>query len=77
MQQHDHDHRQGREQPPGRVEAQVPGGRVHEHHAPPTGGQPERHAGAHEGHSTAEFARRFWVSLVLTLPVLFYSDLLQ
>jgi len=32
---------------------------------------------AHAGHSEAAFARVFWVSLILTIPVLLYSDLLQ
>lgn len=29
----------------------------------------------HAGHSTAMFLRKFWVSLVLTIPVLLYSEL--
>src|SRR3989338_6285663 len=29
----------------------------------------------HEGHSTLQFKRKFWVSLILTLPVLLYSEL--
>ena len=37
----------------------------------------EQHEGfnKHEGHSLAQFARKFWVSLILTVPVLWYSDL--
>lgn len=31
----------------------------------------------HEGHSTQMFLRKFWVSLVLTVPVLAYSDFFQ
>jgi len=31
----------------------------------------------HEGHSTQMFLRKFWVSLVLTLPVLAYSEFFQ
>ncbi len=31
----------------------------------------------HEGHSLAMFARKFWVSLVLTIPVVLYSELPQ
>lgn len=29
----------------------------------------------HAGHSTQMFARKFWVSLILTIPVVFYSEL--
>ncbi|MEM8531162.1 MAG: heavy metal translocating P-type ATPase [Chloroflexota bacterium] len=35
------------------------------------------HHGGHAGHSEAMFARPFWVSLVLTIPVLVYAPLLQ
>lgn len=31
----------------------------------------------HEGHSLAMFARKFWVSLLLTIPVVLYSDILD
>jgi Cu2+-exporting ATPase len=43
----------------------------HEHH----GGHGEH--GGHAGHSEAMFARPFWVSLVLTIPILVYAPLLQ
>ena len=33
--------------------------------------------GAHTGHGEAMFARPFWVSLVLTIPVLVYAELFQ
>jgi len=33
--------------------------------------------GKHEGHSTNIFAKKFWVSLVLTLPIVLYSPLPQ
>src|SRR4051794_6495799 len=33
--------------------------------------------GGHAGHSEAMFARPFWVSLILTIPVLVYSELFQ
>jgi Cu2+-exporting ATPase len=35
------------------------------------------HRGGHEAHSTADFRRRFWVSLVLTVPVLALSPHIQ
>ncbi len=49
----------------------------HEGHPADAGhGRHEDHAatgGRHEGHSTADFARRFWVSLALTVPILLMS----
>lgn len=35
------------------------------------------HGGGHEGHSEEMFRRPFWISLLLTLPVLVYSELIQ
>jgi P-type Cu2+ transporter len=74
-----HDHSQHDNAVPSRrpVQAPVPGGHMHEHHPPPTSGKPERHAGVHEGHHTEDFQRRFWVALVLTIPVVFYAELPQ
>lgn len=31
----------------------------------------------HEGHSVESFAKKFWISLILTVPVIFYSDILE
>jgi len=31
----------------------------------------------HAGHSTAMFLRKFWVSLILTIPVVLYADILK
>jgi len=33
--------------------------------------------GKHAGHSTAMFLRKFWVSLILTVPVLLYADVVE
>jgi P-type Cu2+ transporter len=38
---------------------------------------PHRGYGRHEGHSVEDFKRRFWTSLVLTLPVVVLSPMLQ
>ncbi|MCC6179264.1 MAG: heavy metal translocating P-type ATPase, partial [Chloroflexi bacterium] len=35
------------------------------------------HGDKHEGHSEAMFARLFWVALVLSIPVILYSELIQ
>ena len=57
----------------------------HQHHdAGPTGGAddqhaPQAHAGhdRHEGHSVAMFRDRFWLSLLLTIPVVLWSHEVQ
>jgi Cu2+-exporting ATPase len=54
---------------------------LHEHtahgsHVQTDKGKPS-HRGGHEAHSTADFRRRFWVSLVLTVPVLALSPHIQ
>src|SRR3989344_1624762 len=33
--------------------------------------------GKHAGHSTAMFLRKFWVSLIFTIPVVLYADVLK
>ena len=46
----------------------------HQHHAGHSGkGGHDQHA----GHSVAMFRDRFWLSLVLTLPVVFFSEMIQ
>lgn len=54
------------------------GGHRHEHHAEPTG-QMMDHGGhdKHAGHSPEMFRNRFFVSLVLTLPILYFEHLFQ
>jgi P-type Cu2+ transporter len=52
-------------------EGQVPSAHEHEGHS-------EHHQHhAHHAHMVADFRRRFWVSLVLTLPILVLSPMLQ
>lgn len=55
------------------MEAHAQAGRA-PHAAPAHSGHP---AGRHEGHSVADFRRRFFVSLVFTVPVLVLSPELQ
>ena len=59
----------------------------HQQHAPPGGGvaqeapaaHPIDHAAhdEHAGHSVAMFRDRFWICLVLSFPVLFWSEMVQ
>ncbi len=54
----------------------VPGGKLK---APPVGraGKSENENNQYSGHSTQMFLRKFWISLILTIPVLLYSDLAE
>ncbi len=54
----------------------------HDSHDAPGGGHGEKHGHGgghdkHEGHSVAMFRDRFWLSLALTVPVLFFSETIQ
>lgn len=55
----------------------MPGGHITGHHPPPTHGKEVRRASTHEGHDVGQFQRKFWICLVLTIPVLVYADLIQ
>ncbi len=56
----------------------------HEGHAPPAEGPPGGHAhGEHGGHAShhehmiQDFRKRFWISLVVTIPILLLSPMIQ
>jgi Cu2+-exporting ATPase len=52
----------------------------HKEHAPSshhTAHQDHAGHGGHAGHSEAMFQRPFWISLILTIPILVYAELLQ
>ncbi len=46
----------------------------HEHHQHDHSGHESSGHDKHAGHSTAMFFRKFWVSLIFTIPVVLYSD---
>jgi Cu2+-exporting ATPase len=48
----------------------------HSHHEQQHPGQHQEHD-KHAGHSVAMFKDKFWVSLLLTIPVLVYSEMIQ
>lgn len=52
---------------------------MHEHHGhtPAAVGPQPRGADRHAGHHVGDFKRKFWVCLVLTLPVLFWTEHIQ
>ncbi|OJV17284.1 MAG: copper-translocating P-type ATPase [Dyadobacter sp. 50-39] len=52
-------------------------GSSHEHHAPTA--QADEHSGhdKHAGHHTEDFLRRFWICLVITVPILLLSHMIQ
>ncbi len=81
--QHEHRHHasHGKGGPPRAAHPSESHGEMHSHAA--HGGHPghEEH-GEHEGHAShahhvAEFRRRFWVSLALTIPILLLSPAIQ
>ncbi|MDP3900603.1 MAG: copper-translocating P-type ATPase [bacterium] len=37
----------------------------------------DKSAGKHAGHSTVMFFRKFWISLILTIPVVLYADITE
>ena len=54
----------------------------HEHGTHPVGsGSPQQHdamhQGSHHAHMVADFRRRFWVSLILSVPILLLAPLIQ
>ena len=72
---HDHAHGQaGGPRPPDQPTQ-------HEHHAghaaPGHPGESARPLTSHHAHMVADFRRRFWVSLVLTVPVLVLAPHIQ
>lgn len=48
----------------------------HQHHEDAIQTKAEHH-GSHEGHSVEGFRKRFWQSLIITVPILFLSPMLQ
>ena len=82
----DHEHHDHSQQNDAPRDGAMPGMAGHGDHAgsPPAGGahggpDGQQHAGhdRHEGHSVAMFRDRFWLSLLLTIPVLIWSPDVQ
>jgi len=84
---HDHHAHEHADHPEGGSDAsavaeEIARGRGHADHASDDmheGHGPEEHAGhdKHAGHSVAMFRDRFWLSLLLTIPVLVWSEMVQ
>ena len=51
--------------------------RGHHQHLKQAGNNKGEHHGSHEGHSVEGFRRRFWLSLIITVPILLLSPMLQ
>lgn len=69
MNKHDHQNRGTRQNTSSDKSAHTT---THEEHQ--TG---NKHHGKHHDHHIADFKRRFWISLVVTVPILFLSPLIQ
>jgi Cu2+-exporting ATPase len=65
-----HNHKHGQESP---VSEPAHKPQSHGEH----GAQNGAHHGAHEGHSVEGFRKRFWISLIITVPILLLSPMLQ
>ena len=87
LHEHDHEHHQ-RNHTGETVEAQETVTEEHLHHAHhpahhdhPSGGDHKDHAHGghhdHHAHMVADFRKRFWISLVLTIPILLLSPMIQ
>ncbi len=53
---------------------------LHSHHvseSSPKHADEHEHYRRHEGHSVEDFRKRFWISLIITLPILLLSPMLQ
>ncbi len=52
---------------------------AHHDHDQPRGGNGDDHAdhSTHAGHDPEMFRRKFWLSLALTVPVVFWADMVQ
>ncbi len=73
MTHNDHDHQHHHEHPGDIVAEEA------RHRTEPAGVDAGHHSGhdKHAGHSVAMFRDRFWLSLALTLPVVYFSEMIQ
>ncbi|WKK57384.1 heavy metal-binding domain-containing protein [Sphingobacterium sp. BN32] len=49
----------------------------HEHSGHSQHGHDDENFDKHEGHNTGDFLTRFWISLVITIPILLLSHMIQ
>lgn len=78
--EHEHHHHHGHSHAPQHVSGQAsmshqPASHTHAHHQH-TGGNAPAHD-KHAGHHTEDFLKRFWICLILTIPVLLLSEMIQ
>jgi len=74
--EHHHHHHSHADKKPG--EAHLTNAPAHGHHAAHDGGDGD-HDGhdKHAGHHTADFLKRFWICLLMTVPILVLSHMIQ
>jgi P-type Cu2+ transporter len=77
----EHDHHQHQSHPPAlpaKTETTDPKYHAHANHAShdPDPGSADTHD-KHAGHHTGDFLKRFWLSLLLTIPVILLSEMVQ
>lgn len=74
---HSHHHHHGEQQVKKEtvIKEKAP---VHKHeHAAHGQDKGQEHYNKHAGHHTENFLKRFWISLILTIPVLLFSEMIQ
>src|SRR5690625_4927445 len=49
----------------------------HKHHDPMDHKHSTHQHDKHEGHHTRDFLKRFWISLIITIPILILSPMIQ
>ncbi|MHC6593036.1 heavy metal translocating P-type ATPase [Arthrobacter sp. C152] len=75
MPDHDHADRQTLTEPPASADAHAMHGGDHRHGGHPDDDHTVHTHGQHAGHSTAMFKNRFWLTLALSVPVVYFSPM--
>ncbi|MBO9611255.1 MAG: heavy metal translocating P-type ATPase [Dyadobacter sp.] len=76
-QHHDHDHQHHQHKPMHKGHSEMPAEAEHVHPKSHDGGAEHSGHDKHAGHHTADFLKRFWICLVITVPVLLLSHMIQ
>ncbi len=77
--EHNHDAHEGHSQPQQSKTAdkEIDHNHMHHQHAKDDGIQQENIHDKHAGHHTEDFLKRFWICLILTVPILLLSEMIQ
>lgn len=76
MSSHEHEHQHHQHHPAAKTDPHA-GHAETQSHAQKRGGKPQGGHDEHEGHSVADFRKRFWISTLLTLPIVALTPMIQ